>query len=125
MTGSMIIPNSLGLTTLLLLTFDKAFATPPENSHESSIADARACLKREKASLSGRVGNVKFLETWLSVAVLPPVVPPTPAPVIIPPVVPPASTITPPSKTSVRLLNEPWEEDNYLKNKGEKINASA
>jgi hypothetical protein len=79
-------------------------------------------LKREKGYASGRAGNVKFLETWLSVAVLPPA--PAPTPVIIPPVVPPSSTITPPSKTSVRLLNEPWEEDNYLKNKGEKINAS-
>ena len=107
MTGSMLIPNSLGEKTLLILDNSKVSAIPPESSRESNLTEARATLKREKSSPTVRQGNVKFLSEWIRVAQnsdKPPVQVPS---VIIPPIVP-IQNITPPSQTSIRILGEPW-----------------
>jgi hypothetical protein len=127
----MLIPNSLGEQTLLLLTEDKA--TSPFDS-ELSLKDARAALKRESSNASGREGNVKFLEAWIRCAQVSNLSgsSKTPVPVSNPPVssvasvssVPgnlPVSNITPADKTSIRLANEPWEKDTFLESTNEEV----
>jgi hypothetical protein len=127
----MLIPNSLGEQTLLLLTEDKA--TSPFDS-ELSLKDARAALKRESSNASGREGNVKFLEAWIRCAQVSNLSgsSKTPVPVSNPPVssvasvssVPgnlPVSNITPADKTSIRLANEPWEKDAFLESTNEEV----
>jgi hypothetical protein len=127
----MLIPNSLGEQTLLLLTEDKA--TSPFDS-ELSLQDARAALKRESSNASGREGNVKFLEAWIRCAQVSNLSgsSKTPVPVSNPPVssvasvssVPgnlPVSNITPADKTSIRLANEPWEKDTFLESTNEEV----
>lgn len=131
MTGSMIINNNLGSKTLLSLTEKGATSDAPEIS--TSINDARAALIREKASPSIRQGNIKFLEAWIKSATqvpnYPPIIsPPYNPPIISPPPynppIPPSTSITPPQKTSIRLKDQPWEKDNYLKVEKEEEDAT-
>lgn len=115
MTGSMLIPNDTGNKTILILDHARATANPSENA----LQFARAALKRELSSPSPKLGNIEFLREWILSALVvpnsdPPVIPSTPSKPSIPPV-----SITPPEKTSVRLLNEPFEKDNFLEAKGE------
>jgi hypothetical protein len=127
MTGSMLIPNSIGEQTLLILTEDKA--TSPFEV-ELSLRDARAALKREKGNPSGREGNVKFLEAWIKYAQVDNLS--EPSKTIVPKSTPPVSSIssvssspssvsniTPSDKTSIRLTNEPWEKDTFLESSNE------
>ena|ERR1035441_1713807 len=135
MTGSMLIPNSLGDQTLLILTEDKVTSS---SEVDAALPDARAALKKELGNPSGREGNIKFLKAWIRFASVPQTQSLTPIPISVPPItlvasassiaptpippIPPIPPIiTPPNKTSVRLKGEPWEEDNYLKDKGESI----
>ena len=73
MTGSMIIPNSLGGGTILVLDKDGKTSASPE---DNALNEARAALRREKGNASGREGNVRFLTEWIRLAETPVVPPP-------------------------------------------------
>ena len=112
----MIISNDLGSKTLLSLTEKEAISDPPET--EAAVRFARAALKREEGNLSGREGNVRFLKEWIKAATTVP----APVPVPVPNPVP-VSKVTPPDKTTIRVMGQPWEKDKYLREKGEEIDA--
>lgn len=114
MTGSMLIPNDTGNKTLLILDHARATANPSENA----LQFARAALKRELSSPSPKSGNIKFLREWILFASVVPNSDPPPIPSTSP-IHKLPSLITSPEKTSVRLLNEPFEKDNFLEAKGE------
>jgi hypothetical protein len=68
MTGSMLIPNSLGTKTLLVLT--DSILTGNYTLPTDALDDARAALRKEKACPTVREGNVKFLTEWVRVSSL-------------------------------------------------------